>query len=64
MDKNSALPQIITMVLGVLVFLLDGQPVFARQVLNSDEVKALFSDKTVYSYHEKKVLTLSFITVL
>ena len=54
MDKNSALPQIITIVFGVLVFLLGGQPVFAGQVLNADEVKALFSDKTVHSYHEKK----------
>ena len=54
MDKNSALPLIITMVLGVLVLLLGGQPVLAGQVLNADEVKALFSDKTVHSFHEKK----------
>ena len=54
MNKNSALLQIITMVSGILVFLLGGQPVFAGQVLNADEVKALFSDKTVHSYHEKK----------
>ena len=54
MDKNSAARQIITVVLGVLVFSLGGRPVFAGQVLNTDEVKALFSDKTVHSYHEKK----------
>jgi hypothetical protein len=54
MDKNSTFLQIIPMVLGVLVFLLGCQPAFAGQVLTADEVKALFSDKTVHSYHEKK----------
>lgn len=54
MHKNSAVLQIITMVLGVMVFFLGGRSVLAGQVLNADEVKALFSDKTVYSYHEKK----------
>lgn len=42
------------MILGVLLFLSGGQPVIAGQVLNADEVKALFSDKTVHSYHELK----------
>jgi hypothetical protein len=54
MHKNSALPQIITKVLSILVLFLGGQPVFAGQILNAEEVKALFSDKTVYSYHERK----------